>query len=192
MVFGSMLFLVIGLMAGNSAVLGADDDKEIKQAQKDVLDLVKMITDGKDVSAKAAEIKKKYEDLNTVMHIYKPSPKGGIGYGKPNAGDGIEMKVIALGSKKALAAAVLSKEKQDLIRMARINLAMAEITMHYAPAKPKGGKGAKEWKQYTTDMKKAAGDLAKAAEAGNSAKVKDAANNLNNACNNCHSDFRDS
>jgi soluble cytochrome b562 len=190
--FGSMMLLV-ALVSG-PAVRAADDDKEIKKAQQDVLDLAKKIAEGQDKNAgqQAGAIKKKYEELNTVMHIYKPSPKGGIGTGlEPKAGDGIELKIISLG-KRALQPATMAKEKELLVKMGYINVAMAEITTHYAPAKPKGGKGAKEWKQYSDDMKKASLDLIKAAKAGKPADVKTAANNLNNACNNCHSDFRDS
>jgi len=188
----STLGLAVALLAGDVSAR-ADDDKEIKKAQKDVLDLAKLVEQGKEseVAGKAATIKKSYEDLNTVMHVYKPSPKGGIGFGKPAAGDGIELKVIALG-KRALPPATLKKEKDDLVKMAYINIAMAEVAAQYAPAKPKGGKGAKEWKQYASDQKKASLELIKAAQAGDPAKVKAAANNINNACNNCHSDFRDS
>jgi len=169
-----------------------DDDKEVKEAQKDVLDLCKDVTDGKaekDIDAKAAKIKKKYEELNTVMHVFKPKDKGGVGFGK--AGEGIELKIIGLGKRK-LAAGAMAKEKDELVKMANINLAMAAITKHYAPAKPKGGKGKKDWEGHADDMKKAAEALRKAAKAGNAEQVKAAANDLNNSCNNCHTDFRDS
>jgi cytochrome c556 len=189
---GATLALMVAMVTGPQNALAFDDAKEVKKAQQDILDLAKKIADGKDVSKEAAEVKKKYEELNTVMHAYKPSPKGGIGTGlDPKAGDGIEIKVINLG-KRALTSAALAKEKGALVKVAYINAAIADITHAYAPTKPKGGKGAKEWKQFCDDMKKASLDLAKAVEAGDTAKIKTAANNLNNSCNNCHSDFRDS
>jgi hypothetical protein len=193
--FASTLCLAVALTAGSPAVGAADDkdDKEeIKKAQKDVLDLAKEIEQGKNVSAKAAAIKKKYEDLNTVMHAYKPKEKGGIGTGIPGLGkgDGIELKLNNLG-RRALAKAALQKEAAQLVKMGYINAAIAEIAEHYAPAKPKAGKGAKDWKQHSADQKKAARELIAAAQAGDSARVKTAANNINNACNNCHADFRD-
>jgi cytochrome c556 len=169
-----------------------EDDKEIKAAQKDVLDLTKDVTGGKadkDIAEKAGKIKKKYEELNTVMHIYKPKAKGGIGVGKN--GEGIELKIIGLGKRK-LAGPALTKEKDDLVKMADINVAMAAVAKHYAPARPKGGKGKKDWDGHADDMKKAAEELRKAAKAGNADQVKKAANDLNNSCNNCHTDFRDS
>jgi soluble cytochrome b562 len=169
-----------------------EDDKEIKAAQKDVLDLTKDVTGGKadkDIAEKAGKIKKKYEELNTVMHIFKPKAKGGIGLGKN--GEGIELKIISLGKRK-LAGPALTKEKDELIKMADINVAMAAVAKHYAPSKPKGGKGKKDWDGHADDMKKAAEELRKAAKAGNADDVKKAANNLNNSCNNCHTDFRDS
>lgn len=170
----------------------ADEDKEIKEAQKDVLDLTKDVSadkpDAKAINEKAAKIKKKYEELNTVMHIYKPKDKGGIGYGK--AGEGIELKIIGMG-KRVVPAATLTKDKDELIKMANINIAMAAITKHYAPTKTKGGKGKKDWESHCEDQRKAAEELIKAVKAGKAADVKTAANNLNNACNNCHTDFRD-
>ncbi|MFO0879980.1 MAG: cytochrome c [Gemmataceae bacterium] len=189
---GATLALMVAMVTGPQNAQAFDDAKEVKKAQQDILDLAKKVADGKDVSKEAADIKKKYEELNTVMHAYKPSTKGGIGTGlEPKAGDGIEIKVINLG-KRALTSAALAKEKEALVKVAYINAAIADITHAYAPAKPKGGKGAKEWKQFCEEMKKSSLDLAKAVEAGDTAKIKAAANNLNNSCNNCHSDFRDS
>lgn len=189
--FGSLLTLAVVLLAGQGTVRAYEDDKEaIKQAQKDLIELAKAIEDGKDGKALAAAMKKKYEDLAPIMHAYKPSPKGGIGVGKKAAGDGIELKIINLG-KRALSAANLGKEKDDIVKMAYINAAIAEVTYLYGPAKPKGGKGPKDWKQHTDDQLKASLELAKAVKAGEAAKIKTAANNLNNACNNCHTDFRD-
>ncbi len=165
------------------------DDEDTKKAQKDVLDVAKDLEGGKNVDAKVAAIKKKYEDLNTVMHIYKPKNKGGIGYGP--MGKGIELQILDWG-KRAPAAGTLTKEKDDIVKVGYINLAMAKIAHAYAPAKPKGGKGAKEWKGFADDQEKATLELIDAAKKGNGAALKKAAGNINNACNNCHSDFRDS
>jgi cytochrome c556 len=73
-------------------------------------------------------------------------------------------------------------------------LAFAEVLPHYAPARPKGGKGAKEWKQYNDDWRKGTRELLDALKKADPSPmdVKKAANNINNACNSCHSDFRDS
>lgn len=190
---GLALFALAGPTAAQDKDKKVDDeDKEIKEAQKDVLDLTKDVSaakpDAKAIEAKAGKIKKKYEELNTVMHIYKPKDKGGIGYGK--AGEGIELKIIGLG-KRALAPAALTKEKDELVKLANINIAMAAITKHYAPTKTKGGKGKKDWEQHCEDMRKGAEALIKAVKGNTPAAVKAAANDLNNACNNCHTDFRD-
>lgn len=184
---GLALALAVLVVSGSARAF----DEDTKKAQKDILDLTKKIEGGaKSVSEDAVKIKKKYEDLNTIMHAYKPSTKGGIGYGPKGAGDGIEQAIISLG--KRANEATVKKMKDDLIKMANVNIAIAEITMEYKPAKPKGGKGAKEWKQHCDDMKKAAMELRDAAKGGDAKKVKAAANNLNTSCNNCHTDFRDS
>src|SRR5262245_20414975 len=160
-------------------------------ANKDIAELAKDLQEGKDGAAKVADIRKKYE-LEEVMHAFKPSPKGGIGYDAAPKGptDGIELKVINL-SKRELSAADLAREKQALVKLAYINAANADVAVKFAPAAPKGGKGAKEWNGYAADMKKAALDLSAAAKGGDAARLKKAAANKTNACNGCHGDFRD-
>jgi hypothetical protein len=160
-------------------------------ANKDILDLAKDLQEGKDGATKVADIRKKYE-LEEVMHGFKHSTKGGIGYegGPRGATDGIEMKVINL-SKKELSAAELAREKQALVKLAYINAAIADVATKFAPTAPKGGKGAKEWNAYAADMKKSALDLSAAAKGSDASRLKKAAANLTNACNGCHGDFRD-
>ncbi|NBO93668.1 MAG: hypothetical protein EBV06_15365 [Planctomycetia bacterium] len=183
------LALIAGLsLVGFNAVRA---DEESKKAQKDILEIAADIEAGKDIAAKVAAVKKKYEDLNSLMHAYKPSEKGGIGFGPKAKGDGIEIKLNSL-AKRALTKTAIDKEKADLVKTGYINIAIAKITDAYAPTKPKGGKTPKDWKKFTEDMEKASKSLIDAAKAGDSAALKTAATNLNSSCNNCHSDFRDS
>jgi hypothetical protein len=174
------------------ALLVADDSRraygrQANNAQKDILKLADKLAAGKDITKDAAGFKKKYEDLEQIMNSYKPGNKGGIGYGAKK--EGIEPKLIGMG-RRAVPKATLEKEKDELVKMAYINIAIAEVAAHYLP-KPKGGKGPADWKKYTTDQKKAAEELIKAINAGNAANVKKAAEQINNACNGCHADFRD-
>jgi cytochrome c556 len=190
LIFAPILVLAIGLLASSPLVRADDDDdKAIKEAQKDTLDLAKAIEGGKDGKDIAAKMKKKFAELGPIMQAYKPRAKKGIGIGPKSPADGIEAKIISLG-RRATADAV-SKQKGELIKMAYINLAIAEVTKHYPP-KPKGGKGPKEWQQYSEDLKKASRELIDAVKAGDAKKVKNAAANISTSCNNCHSDFRDS
>jgi hypothetical protein len=194
LIFGSTLMLVIWLLTqGTSSRADDDEDKAIKEAQKDTLELAKAIEEGKDTKAITARMKKKYDELNTIMQVFKPTTKKGVGtgIGDKGPGDSIEAKIISLG-KRAPTAADLAKQKAALIKMAYINLAIAEVTTQYPPTKPKGGKGVKDWQQHTADMKKSAKELIDAIKSGDPKKVKEVANNLNGSCNNCHSDFRDS
>jgi len=189
---GALLALGMFLLGAKPAVADDEDDKQIKAAQKDILDLAKDIENNKVTDKQAAEraaaIRKKYSDLNHVMTGFKPRARKGIGYGAK--GEGIEIKLNALG-KRAPAAGQIGKESGDLLKMAYINLAYAQIATHYAPAVPKGGKGAKEWKQYTEDWKVATKEFIGAVKKSDPAALKTAANNITNACNSCHSDFRD-
>jgi cytochrome c556 len=187
----SLALLLAMVLVTASTAAARDDDKEIKEAQKDILDLAKAIEDGKDskyVASRVAAIKKKYEELGTVMHVYKPRDKGGLGFGEAPKG-GIEFKIRDL-SKRKLAPLTLQKEMKELIRLGYVNIAMAEIAKPYF-GKPKGGKGKKDWDQHLEDQKKAAQELIAAIKAKDSATLKKVADKLDASCNNCHSDFRD-
>lgn len=159
---------------------------------KSVVRLAKLIGEGKrdsaDLAVEARAIRRGNDELNDIMLAFKPKDKGGAGYGK--MGEGIELKVIGLG-KRALPAATLTKEKDDLIKLANLTLAVAEVTAHYAPAKPRGGRGKKDWDRHVADLKTGAKALRQAARDGKAAALKSAANVMTNACNNCHTDFRD-
>src|SRR3954468_8119900 len=84
--FGLVLAEGLGFLVGPYASGADDDEKAIKEAQKDLLDLAKTLEGGKEDAAKIQQMKKKYEDLAPIMHAYKPSPKGGIGVGPKGAG----------------------------------------------------------------------------------------------------------
>jgi cytochrome c556 len=190
---GLALVAAIGLLTVGSAISAADDDDEVKMtkaAAKDLADLAKQIEAGKDAKDLATKLDKKYEDLKPLMDAaFKPRYKHGIGVGPSGKGDGIEAKIQSM-SKRAIAAATLEKQKEALVQMGYINLAIAEVTM-LRKVKAKGGKGPKEWKEHTAEMQKASKELIDAVKSGNSAKVKAAAFKLEGSCTNCHSDFRD-
>src|SRR5262249_43450418 len=116
------------------------------------------------------------------MHLHKVKDKKGLG---------TEKLFLEMG-KNAPGAAALAKRKNELVEAGYINLAIGDVARAFAPEKPKGGKGAEEWEQDKDDMSKATKEFIKAAEAGKGADVKKAAGNINNACNACHTDFRDS
>ena len=183
--FGSALLVGIALTADNSAWAF---QKEHEKVHKEIVALAKELAAGGDISDKVAAFKKKGVELEAIMHSYKPGNKGGIGFGKDAKG-GLEAKVIDM--EKRISAGQLKSMKEDLLKLAYINAAIAEIATHYPPDKPKGGKGAKEWKQYSADQKKASMDLAAAIKAGSVEKVKAAAKLINGACSDCHRDFRD-
>jgi cytochrome c556 len=181
----------IWALATASAVYAdEEDDKLIKAAQKDVIDLAKGIEGGKVDAAKVKAMRKKYEELNHIMYIFKPREKGGLGIGPKGPGDGIELKINSLG-KRALSPMELKAQRAELIQMGYIASAMSEVATAYAPVKPKAGKGAKEWKQYAGEMKKSSQELIDAVKKGNAPAVKAAATNLGNSCVGCHADFRD-
>src|SRR5207247_565025 len=100
--------------------------------------------------AKLKAIRKKFEDLDPLMQVYKPREKKGLGVGPKAKGDGIELLIQNYAKPKpaTVSAAVLEKRGPDFIKAANVNLTMHEITKLYPPKKPVCGKGIKEWNQY--------------------------------------------
>jgi hypothetical protein len=179
------LLLALGLLTVARA-------QTVRDAARDVLELAKQSEAGKDVDARAKALKRKYARVNTVMGLYNPRSRGGIGFGPQTKGrsDAIEQKFLNLG-KTELSAETLKKESAELVRLAHINLVAAEVTRGFAPAKPFLGRGKKEWEQDVEALKKASRELLKAVKDGDTKAVKTAAGRINNACNSCHGDSRD-
>jgi len=170
---------------------------EVKKAREAILEIAKDLQAGKKVDAAkvVGKLKKDDVDLEAVMPAYKPVNKNGIGFTtlKPGAkampGDGIEAKIISL--SKRVDAKALPAEKADLLKMAYVNLALGEIMAHYPPEKIKAGKGPKDWKRFTDEMKEATDEFIKAVNVGKGPDVKKAAVKIEATCNDCHSAFRD-
>lgn len=191
---------VIGLAVGAALTLAwtavgtaryKADDEDVVAARKEVVDALKMVETGKgkDLEAKATAIKKKDMDLNNLMiAAYKPKDKGGIGF---DAANGMEKKLIDL-AKDTPTKAALKKEKLDLIKLAQLNIAMAEVAKPHFN-KPKGGKTQKDWDNWLKEQKKSAQELLDEVKKDNPDPkvVSKVAKNLQNSCSECHSAFRD-
>src|SRR5262245_44632330 len=83
----------------------------VKGKAKDVLDVAKESEDGKDVTKKAAALKKGFGNVRGPMAMYNARARGGIGFGAK--GSGIERRLIKLG-EDGLSAEALKKEAADL------------------------------------------------------------------------------
>src|SRR5262245_5077488 len=180
---------VVLLVAVMAAATARADDDEAEAAKKAVTDLVKDLEAKKDI-AKKAEAAAKDHDLDLVMGSFKVLDKrgrGGLGAGK--LGDGIEKAIENLG-KKGVKPGDFKGLQKDLIKLARVNVAIAEMAQHYADARAKNDEKKKLWKKYNEEMKKSAQALLKAAEAGQAAKIKALATDLNASCTGCHGEFR--
>jgi hypothetical protein len=165
------------------SVLTVGRAQEAKGPGKDVLELAREAAAGKDVTAKAVALRKKFVSVRGAMNLYNRRTRGGIGFGP--RGVGIEWRLVHLG-EDGIAAETLKKESEELTRVARINLVMAEIVRGFAPDKEFLGRGKKEWERDVEAMKTASRSLVKALESGSPKAVQEAATRINNACNSCH------
>jgi hypothetical protein len=183
----ALVLLVAAFSTSNfRAPVVAGEEDEVKAAQKALLDLTKDIEDGKnakEIRKKAQSIKQKNEELDDLMHIYKPQSKGGLGIGPK--GDSIEAKLNALG-KKGISKADLARLEKDLVRVGNLNIAMTAVLEQYkVPALPP-----LVWQARSDDLKKTSQEFIKAVKTGDPAKVRVAAHTITNACDNCHVLFR--
>lgn len=185
---------LLGLGFWSMTALSADEDDERIAAQKAVLKLANSMNGkGGDVKGQIAAIKKKFEELEPIMWVYKPKKKGGIGMGKDGADD-IELTLGKIGNPRAKAKFTpkkLAEWKADLIKVGQLSKAVATISEQDNYAKQYANKDAAKWKNYTKEMKKGGEDLIKAVKSNDVNRVKKAATNLSASCTNCHSDFRE-
>jgi hypothetical protein len=170
----------------------ADIDKDLHASLSKIAAALEK-GDSATAKAEAKTVAKKIEDLDDLMHSFKPRNKKGLGVGG-TAGvvvpDGIEQKLNAI-SRDGITAAMLQKEAKNLTEAAWMTAAIAEITVFKAPEKDKGKKKRSKWIELSETTRDAAKELAAAAKGGNVNEVKNAAIKVNNGCNNCHMIFRE-
>jgi hypothetical protein len=154
-----------------------------KERGKEVLELAREVEAGKDITKRAAVLRKGFGNVRAAMNMYNPRARGGIGFGPRSMA--IERRLVDL-EEDGVSAETLKKESAELARVAHINLVMAEIVIGYAPKKPVLGRGTKEWERDLDLVKTGSSDLLKAVKAADPKAVKAAAARINNGCNNCH------
>jgi hypothetical protein len=192
---------LLGLAAGVALTLAlaavgtARDKEEDAKAQKAVLDVTKSAEDGKsdkELATKAAALKKDGYELDSLMKVYKIKKSGGVGFGtSPTDSSGIEAKLQELQRAKSrgVAAAKLKSEGKDLIKLAYLNIAMAEIAKPHFP-KVTEGKNKKDWDRWLDDQKEGAKELIEAIKKNDGKAAAKAADKMMNACTECHAVFR--
>jgi hypothetical protein len=120
----------------------------------------------KKLAADTVKNPKLIEEISDLMHMYRPTDKGGLG---------IENDLKKVTVKNAA-------ELGNLVH------AMAELTVAKGWEKNQGKRTKKAWTDLTEEMRAAGIQLAKADKA---ADVKTAAEKVTAACNRCHSIFKD-
>ena len=163
-----MLFVVVAV---GQLVAG---DNDLNTA---ILKLAAEIKSGKagDVAAAA-----KKGELGEFMHVLKPSKKEGIKVGEI---DGIEKALIALAKN-----GVKTESPKDLEQVGYIIQSFGKVTE--ALPTDDGKKSIKLWKEFSDSTIDNGKKLSLAAKANNLADIKTAASKITQACNGCHSKFR--
>jgi hypothetical protein len=168
-----------------------NEKKQNKQARQAVLRMADLVERKDFVALKqqADAVAKSIQGLDDVMNLLKLRSRGGLGIGAPGAvaPDGMEAKVVNM-AKRPLTSPQLAKESKDLVRLAYVNAAIAQISE--ARSDVDGKMDPKAWQKWSIDMRQSALELADAAQAMNPAGVKAAAKKLNTSCTDCHDKFR--
>jgi cytochrome c556 len=194
--FASAWAAVLGLLAvaffGSAGRSRADIDKEMFTALSAIAQAIEK-GDGATAATKAKALAAKVEDLDDLMHSFKPRNKKGLGVGLKAdvvTPDGIEQKLDLI-AKDGITDQQLAKEGKALNEAAWMTAAIAEVTKYKAPTKDKGKKTKARWGQYANGVFDGAKDLAAASKVMKADAVKAAAIKLTNNCNSCHMYFRD-
>ncbi len=179
----------LGTFFMNSGVGKATEDKDVKGT---VLKIADAFEKSDAPGAKKLAESLKDEDLEDVMHLFKPRKDKGLGIGAKAGGvkpDGIELKVIALAMNEP-PKKELEESSADLARAAYVAAAIAEVALVQTEEKAKG-KSPKDWRSWAEGMRQGAIELADAAKAKNPTDVKKAAEKMDTNCKSCHKVFRD-
>ena len=146
-------------------------------------------TEAKKLAAAAA---KKVDDIEALMHMFKPRSKGGLGIGDKAGGnpakDGIEVTLRDLGRD---APANVGKQAEALEATGYNIAAIAEIALAKGWGKNEGKKTKVTWNEYSEELGKLGFAFSKAAAGKGAQEIKTAASKLNENCNRCHSVFKE-
>lgn len=188
---GGAILSVAALVYLAGAGRAGDEDKA---AQMQVLKIAAAIKANKDEGLKmAADWGKKTDTLEYIMHGFKPRKKDGIGVGKVAGAitpDGIELFINTL-QRDGITPTALAKQAAAIEELAYISATVGEVTRNFTKYEFKGKKTKKDWQALAEKMRDGSLQLAAAVQAKGAAEVKKAAKTLNDACNACHSQFRE-
>ncbi len=183
-----LLALGFFLSTGSSR---ADIDKDVQGALEKIAAALEKGDSGT-AETQAKALAKKIEDLDAIMHGFKPRSKKGLGVGSKKGvvvPDGIELKLNAI-ARDGITKAQLKREGKNLGEAAWMTAAIAEVTIHRPGDAVKGAAKQAKWKEFSEGMRDAAKELAAAAKDDNIPGVKSAAVKVKTRCDSCHSDFR--
>jgi cytochrome c556 len=185
---------VLPVFAGSGAGQNkkGENKKVNKAAQEAVLRMADAVQrkDFDAVKREADAVAKSIDGLNDVMNLLRLRSRGGLGLGdKPGAvsPDGMEAKLVNM-AKRPFGQPQLAKEAKELVRMAYVNAAIAQVSE--ARTSVDGTADPKAWQKWSADMRQASLELADAAQAVDAGRVKAAAKKLNSSCTECHDKFR--
>jgi hypothetical protein len=177
-----MAAVVVAAAIGLIFAAGPGTAGDAGPANGDVKKIADAVKAGKTADAKtmAVAANKKYAELEDVMTAFKTKKKGGLGWTGSKEGDGIELKIREVARDGGKTAGFYEEIGNTIA-------AVGLIAEARTPAKDKGKATVKGWKAANEEMLEGAAALAKAKSA---AELKAAATKINNACNACHSEWR--
>jgi hypothetical protein len=165
---GITLVAGFGLIYVSTPTQAAAQAKDLPSAVKDIAAEIKngKADAAKKLAAATAKNVKLIDEISDLMHMYRPSSKGGL--------------EIENNLKKATV--------KNAVELGNLVNAMAELTIAKGWPENKGKRTKKAWNDFTEEMKDASIQLAKSTKP---ADVKTAAEKVTAACNRCHSIFKD-
>lgn len=150
--------------------------------------------EGKDVSLRAKTIVKDHEDSCGISVVFSMKSSGGLGIGSAvQAGhkDSIEHLVRDWSGDKPPTREELQTHQKDLLQVARVLQAMAELAPHRMMrmrSRDSQGKEqtAEDWRKMTGEFQGSTRDLRDAIQQNDPAEARGAAVRLQQACYTCH------
>jgi hypothetical protein len=184
--------LVLGLGLGLFASAQPDTPtEETRPAMAAILKLAANLDRG-DISLQARKIVAEHDGCE-ISSVFSMKRRGGVGIGsaiKAGHKDSIEHLVRNWSGAQPPTKEEVQTHRQDLLRVAQVLQAMAELAPYRMPQYPPNHQGkeklVEEWRKVTGEFKASSRELRDAIQQSEPTEVRKAAVHLQRTCHSCH------
>jgi hypothetical protein len=187
------VFGVVGLVLGVGVVAVGQQPGKPRPPSPTVTAVLRLADDidRPDVAALARDLVEQYDPCG-MSRAFNPVALGGVGIGSArqagHQGDSIELLIKNWSGPRPPTRDELREHRQDLLRVARVIQAMAELAPHRQNNYVNSDRppAVERWRRVSADFKAVSRELRDAIDRGRVGATRKAAVRLQQTCNACH------